>query len=177
MVEALIAAGLFVVMWLVLWQLWSRTMGQGAGSATRLTGASFLRQDVRLALEKLLDRLEQGIEILEPAPGRTGAELVFKDILNHTVRLAIDDRQRLVSRRERSEERIDESRNGASRLTAAGRPFAPTNPVDVPRCRRVAFRVLSPSQVAMEVTVADQELEVTVLASARLRNAGLVEDD
>lgn len=176
-VEVVIAAVLFCLVAILVFQLLSAFVSDRRTSAARLTGASFLRQDLRLALQKLLERIEQGIEVIEPPPGASASELVFQDVLNERVRLRVDPRGTLVSLAEAGPGVEREETTARTITTAGGDRFAPALPVRVPHCKRAAFTALGPTLVGIELTLVDAGQSVTLFTTARLANGALLYDE
>jgi hypothetical protein len=138
------------------------------------TGVSFVRQDLRLAVQKLVARLEEGIEVLSPEPGHTARELVFKDVLNNRVRLSRDERSGALR-----SWTIDRSGNATPELAVTlplpGKdPFLVTQPIEVPDCESVVFTGLSQALVTVGLTLKDGANKATLLTQVRLRNGELV---
>lgn len=174
LVELLVALGVLSLVAVALYQFLSTIFSGRRTSAVRMTGASLLRQDARLAIEKLLHRLEEGVEISSPPPGGQAPALEFRDLLNHPVRLALTPSAELVTW----------SRAGggwqpevvpAAVPTEDGESYSPVRPVRIPAVVKVSFRAISPSLTIIELTLQDAGRTITVVATARLRNPGMVE--
>src|SRR5262249_52366827 len=88
MLEAMIALALFVLLGAVVWQVFGILFPREGGmSLYTATSRSLVLQQSRHALRKLFYRVQEGIQILTPAPGQTAREVSFRDIKNRTVRL------------------------------------------------------------------------------------------
>ena len=172
--ETLVALAIVGLVITVLYSFLSRVFATNKPSVTRMTGASFVRQDVRLAFQKLMDRLEEGIEILSPAPGRAGASLEFKDVLNHSVALELNARAELVSARVKGGAHVEETAPDEVK-TARGDTVREGRPVKVPGVKKVVFQVLSPTLVTIILTVTDADQTGHLVATARLRNSRLAD--
>lgn len=172
--EVLIVSAIVTVVLAVLYQFLGTVFSTRKQSVVRLTGASLLRQDARIALEKLLDRLEEGIEIRSPEPGKEGPALEFRDLLNHPIRLALEGRDLVTMTRAAAGWQVETA--GATVTTDDGQVYAPVRPVKIPSVPKVNFRVMSPNFVVIELTLDDGGRTVTIVAPARLRNPGLIEN-
>lgn len=173
-VEALVAAAIMSIVLLVLYTFLSQVFSTTKPSVTRMTGASFVRQDVRLAFQKLMDRLEEGIEVLSPAPGKAAATLDFKDVLNHSTSLGLTPAGDLVTFRLKDGARTAETAP-ESVPTATGSTVRAARPIKVPGVKSVLFQVLSPTLVTIVLTVADANQTGHLVATARLRNSRLAD--
>lgn len=173
-VETLVALAVVSLTLVVLYTFLSRVFAKDRPSVTNMTGASFVRQDVRLAFQKLMDRLEEGIEVLSPAPGKVGASLEFKDVLNHAVALELNAKNELITARVRAGAHQEETAP-ESVTTANGTAVAQGRPVKVPGVKKVLFQVLSPTLVTIVLTVADADRTGNLVATARLRNSRLAD--
>lgn len=151
--------------------------GSRPGSISQRTSLSYLRQDVRLGLEKLVARLEASIEILSPEPGNAGAELIFKDLLNTDTRLALDPATgELGSYSRRSGAWMRET-DVVSLTTEDGSSFAsPVQPLRIRECQAVVFKVFSPTLVNVELTLGGQGSSGTLVTLVHLRNSQLIEN-
>lgn len=177
LVEILIAMSLFTLViggvygWLHL------AAGQSHGSISSRTTLSYLRQDVRLGLEKLVGRLESSIEILSPEPGQSGGELIFRDLLNHDARVAHEPPTgELASYRREGASWVRET-DVVSLTTEEGAAFqSPVQPLRIRECQSVLFRVYSPTLVSIELTLADRGAAGTLVTLVHLRNSQLLEN-
>jgi prepilin-type N-terminal cleavage/methylation domain-containing protein len=174
-IEVLVASAVFLIIIAVLYGFLSRMFSTTKPSVTRMTSASFIRQDVRLAFQKLMDRLEEGIEILAPAPNASATELEFKDLLNHHTVLALTAQNELATFRVRNGAREPET-TPESIPTAGGSSVAPLRPIRVPNAKKVLFHVQSPTLVTIVLTVSDANQTGNLVATARLRNSRLIEE-
>lgn len=172
--EIVIVCAVVSLIFFVLYQFLHSVFSSRRQSVVRMTGASLLRQDARLALEKLLDRLEEGIEITAPAPGAEGPALQFRDLLNHPTRLALNAGDLVTQVPSGAGWRSETA--GATVATEDGQVYAPVRPVKIPQVAKVNFRVMSPNFVVIELTIDDGGRTVTIVAPARLRNPGLIEN-
>lgn len=170
--EILIVCAVVSLVLVVLYQFLHSVFSSKKQSVVRLTGASLLRQDARLALEKLLDRVEEGIEITAPVPGGEGPALEFRDLLNHPTQLALSGKDLVTFQRAGGGWQLETA--GATVATEGGQVYAPVRPVKIPQVLKVNFRVMSPSFVLIELTLEDGGRTVTIVAPARLRNPGLI---
>ena len=171
--EALVAFAIVTVVMMVLYGFLSRVFSTAKPSVTNQTGLSFVRQDVRLAFQKLMDRLEERIEITAPAPGKAAATLEFKDVLNHSTALALNGAD-LVSLKLKGTTREVEITAGTL-TTSTGQTVPEGRPVKVPGVKTALFQVLSPTLVTIILTVVDANQTGHLVATARLRNSRLAD--
>lgn len=162
------AIALFGVLATGLWNLFHNFVGRGAKMSV-VGGASraLVQQQTRVALRKLFHRLEEGIQVLEPVPGTSAPAIVFRDLLNRTIRLRHDALQNaLVAERQEGAAWVPES--------AADADAALVIPIRVSFCDRVVFTALSPTDVAVGFTTSDREVAESCMSVLHLRNARLV---
>jgi prepilin-type N-terminal cleavage/methylation domain-containing protein len=141
-------------------------------SITGLTRASFSQKDARAGVRRLLYRLREGIQILEPPPGKSGPALMFRDVTNKDVRVRLDaDARRVISE--------VRSRTGWTRedrpieVDVAGTKLAASWPIQMLNCTALSFTVLSPECVAVEATVEADGQPRLVMTVVKLRNSNL----
>lgn len=134
---------------------------------------TFAQQQIRIGLQKMIMRIREGTEVLDPGPGMTSGTLKFRDVLNHTVRLRLDRaNQRVVS--ERLEAGAFSVETSAFEVAvASGQPVAVTRPIRIDGCTNLAFTVLSPSCVVVSLTLAEERAENALMTAIELRNSSL----
>lgn len=141
-------------------------------SVTNLTKRSFIQKDAKAGLRRLIYRLRESIQILEPEPGKGGTELVFRDILNRKVRVRRDGTQnRMVSEILIASNWVEE-RNPES-VTSGSTSLAATWPIWMPNCTDLFFTVLSPECVAVEASLISEGQPGSLTTVIKLRNAGV----
>lgn len=173
-VEVLVAFSIFSLIVVTVFSFLSRVFNPDRPSAVRMTGASVIRQEGRLAFQKLMWRLEEGIEVVEPAPGRSAPDLVFQDLLNHRIRIALDERGDLVTYRLTARGAELES-TPATIQCDSGEAYAPTRPVRIQACKKALFQVLSPTLVTIFLTMVEGNQSQTLVATVRLKNSRLAD--
>lgn len=138
--------------------------------------ASFVRQDIRMALQKLVDRLQEGVELTVPGPGETGRILEFQDVLNNSIRVARDaaSGSLLSWRLARGGTRPPEPED-VTYLPLAGRePYAVTRPVLIRDVESVVFTAVSHDLVVIDLTIREGSRRASLLTQVRLRNQEMV---
>lgn len=167
LVESMVALGLFALLGTVVWSLFGVLFPREGGlSLFTATSRSLVLQQSRNALRKLFYRVQEGIQILEPAPGRTAREVVFRDIRNRTVRLKhLAAEKRVV---------CEVYKDGAFVLEKA----AATTPLDnqgiqIESCESALFTTLSPATLCVEFTTVDDRVRETYMTVITLSNTRL----
>lgn len=166
-VEALVGLALFSFLSVVLWNLFGNFVARGSRMSV-VGGASraLVQQQTRVALRKLFHRLEEGIQVLEPVPGRTADAIVFRDLLNRTIRLRHDPVQHaLLAERQEGTGWIPESDGDADAQLVL--------PIRVSFCDHVVFTALSPTAVVVGFTSSDSQIADSFLSVLHLRNSRL----
>lgn len=180
LVEIIVVVALIPLVILMVWRLMSMITGSGTTSVGTLSRRSLLAQTSVLAIEKLYNRLQEGIEILEPRPGESGDELVFHDILNHKVTLKMHPTREntLVSFCEANG--TDDPETGAGcpshEVTPEGdegNPFYPAPPIRIDNVKSVKFTPQSPVCVRVSIVLADGRVETPLVVMMELKNRGL----
>lgn len=147
----------------------------GTGSRNNLaslTKRSFLQKDAKVGLRRLIYRIRESIQVLEPLPGRGGDALVLRDITNKKLRIRRDPAEkRLVS---------EVFANGAWTQETApvevpvdGASLPASFPVYMPNCSAVAFTTQAPDCVAIQLSAAADDLVGSFMTTVKLRNARL----
>lgn len=175
LVEILVASGLLSMVITAVYALISLTAGDKESSVSRRTTTSFLRQDARIGLEKLLERLESSIEILVPEPGQAADSLDFRDLLNHDTRLGIEPGTDDLVSFEKEGGNWKREDPVTKLTTRGGENFdSPVKAIRIPHCKKVVFKVFSPTLVSVELTVEDSGRQGTLVTMVHLRNSRLV---
>jgi prepilin-type N-terminal cleavage/methylation domain-containing protein len=139
---------------------------------TAMTRKSFMQKDAKAGLRRLTYRLREAIQILDPAPGRSGPSLTFRDISNEKVRLRLDGAaSRLYSERERNGSWAAET-DPVTVATPAGR-VAASWPVAMLSCSSIQFTVLSPECVSIRAGLMIDGQLGSYMTIVQLRNAGI----
>jgi hypothetical protein len=108
--------------------------------------------------------------VLEPEPGRGGAELIFRDITNQRIRIRRDG-SRMVSERWSEGGWVEELR---PTMFASGSTQLPASwPVLMPSCTDLWFSVLAPDCVAVEASLVVEGQAGSLATVIKLRNAGI----
>lgn len=183
LVEILIAASLLSLILGMAWRLMSIVNSTGGTSLENLYQRTMLNQDVVTGMEKLYNRLQEGIEILEPRPGKVSTKLVFRDLLNHTVTLKIvsNDRNRpgiLVSTCADSGTPEEKGRgcpaHEKSENNVVGNQFFPVPPVRIENVKSVTFTSLSATCININLILSLSNAEVPMAVTIKMKNSGLV---
>jgi len=189
----MVALVVFSLVMTVAWQLLTMVTGTGRGSIDSVGKRALLTQASVLAVERLYNRVQEGIEVLCPLPGRTADTLVFRDVLNHTIVLErVDvnargvgqlvsyhhgqpdgwrgdpDRDRGCAVRETDELAF------ASAPAATEQLFYPAYPVNIRGVKSVEFTALSPTCVRICLTLAEGDAALPIETTMELKNTALV---
>ena len=165
-VIAALMAGIALAAWRALFNPDSRH------SVTGLTRGSFSQKDARAGVRRLMYRLREGIQILEPRPGTSGSALLFRDVTNKDVRVRLEPAEkRVVSEIRRSGAWVREDR--PVEVDVAGKKTPASWPVQMLNCTALSFTVLSPECAAVEATVVADGQPRLVMTVVKLRNANL----
>ncbi len=172
--EVLIAFSLSVVLSGALYFAFSFLFSRkSASSLTNLTDRSFIQKDARMAMRKFFLRLREGTQLLSPAPGDTSASLVFRDILNDRIRLRlITAEKRIISERFLAGTWTQETKPRVL-TTSGGDKICPAFPIRIPNCSNVSFTALSPTCVAIHLTLTWRGNHDSLMTAITLRNANL----
>ncbi|MBI4870738.1 MAG: hypothetical protein HY814_04135 [Candidatus Riflebacteria bacterium] len=172
LVEVAVAAAVALVLIGLAWALFTGFMVKRnkPSGVVSLTADSFLRQEARDGLKVLTERLQESIQVLEPTPGHTATELVFRDVLNNTVRVSAEPTRRLL---------LAVGADGTEEdapvpMQAGGSTFYPMKPIRIRGCVASAFTAVSPTCVIALLTFADEaDRRGTLQTTIRLRNRNL----
>lgn len=171
LVEVLIALVLVSLLMTVLYGIVSYFFSrESRSSLATMTERAFTQKDIRIGLKKLMLRIREGTEVLDPRPGYTSSELVFRDVLNQKVKIRLDaDRKSVVSELFSSGAFVREEKPYEI-VTAAGDRTLLARPIAIGNCSNVAFTVLSPSCVVVSLTLFSGHVENSLLTAIHLRN-------
>ena len=141
-------------------------------SVTTMTKRSFIQKDAKAGLRRLIYRLREAIQVLEPEPGRGGTTLVFRDIMIRKVRVRRDATQnRMVSERQEGSNWIEE--RNPEMVTSGAITLAATFPIWMPNCTDVYFTAMSPECVAIEASLISEGQPGSLTTVIKLRNSGI----
>lgn len=146
-----------------------------SGSTYNLMGTtrqSFVKSDAKAGLRRLMYRIREGIQVLSPEPGRSGTELIFRDLLNDRVRVRLEPAQRRVVSEKSSGAGWAIETDAKSMQTGTG-AVAATWPITVNNCRGIRFTTHSPECVAIEAEIDHEGLSGSLMTVIKLRNAGI----
>lgn len=146
--------------------------GPGRHSLSAMMGRSAIQKDAKVGLRRLIYRVREAIQVLEPLPGRGGDTLVVRDITNKKLRIRRDpDSGRLVS---------EVSAGGGWTVETAsidipvdGASLPASFPVQMSNCNSVLFTVLAPDCVVVQLSVSADEQIGSFMTTVKLRNARL----
>lgn len=161
---ALVVAGLVIVL---LWGLFLHLVrGQSPMSVVTGTSRTLVQQQTRVGLRLLFHRLQEAVQILEPLPGKTDDQLLFRDLLNRTIRLRFDrDRRELVSERAGQGDFVREAEVAPDDVVA--------RPIVLSDIDNVVFTVLSPTAAFIALRPSDRGVEDTSMTIIHLGNGKL----
>lgn len=154
---------LVILVWSLFGSLFPR---EGPMSLFTATSRSLVLQQSRNAIRKLFCRVQEGIQIIEPEPGRSSRRLVFRDIKNRAIRLVHRAAERRV---------VCEIFKGGSwvdeRTVDGGRDD--TQGIRIDSCESAVFTALSPATVCVNFTTFDDRVRETYMTVITLANTRL----
>jgi len=166
LIEIVVAMGLLTLLMGLLWFLLGQFTGRGQLSVATGASRAIVQQQSRLAIRKLFHRLQEAIQILEPPVGKTAQHLIFRDVLNRTVRLQLDAANgQLVS------ERLVSGNYVGERELEQDNPMV--KPIRVPFCESVHFTTLGPTAAFVTLTSADKHVADSFMSVIYLSNSRL----
>lgn len=167
LLETLVALALFVLLGAVLWQLFGALFPREGGmSIYAATSRSLVLQQSRTAIRKLFYRVQEGIQILEPEPGKTTRFLRFRDIRNRTVRLKHLPRERRVV--------CEVFKDGDWVLEKQAATGAGDNQgIQIDYCESALFTALTPATLCVNFTTVDDRVRETYMTVITLSNSRL----
>ncbi|MBI4862401.1 MAG: hypothetical protein HY815_19405 [Candidatus Riflebacteria bacterium] len=141
-------------------------------SLTSMTRRSFVQKDARAGFRRLIYRLRESIQVIDPAPGTGGPTLTFRDITNQKIRIRLDGSQsRVLSEKEVAGTWAVET---APTLVQAGADALPASwPVAMLNCTAIHFSVLSPECVSVVATLVSEGQSGSYMTVIKLRNANV----
>lgn len=172
-VEVLVALALATVMASAVLALWrSMFNADSRHSVTGLARSSATQKDAKAGVRRLMYRLREGIQILEPPPGKSGEVLEFQDVTNSSVRIRLEPSEhRVISEVHRRGQWVRET--APEEIDVGGRKQAASWPVTMPDCTALRFTTLSPECAAVEATVESDGQPRLVMSVVKLRNANI----
>lgn len=173
LIEVLIGMAIGAVMIGIVYQTFHLLFNRDSRhSLTSLTTRSFIQKDMKVGLRRLIYRLREGIQIVEPLPGQGGEQIVFRDVTNLKIRIRRDPtRNQLISEREQGGAWITEDQPTLVDTDAGSLPAS--FPVRMDNCWSAHFTALSPECVSMRVTVEQEGQQGTFMTIVKLRNSNL----
>lgn len=174
LVELLVGLGLAAVAFAVIYEVMHLFFGSNSrNNVAGITKRSFVQKDAKVGLRRLIYRLRESIQVLDPAPGKGGPELIIRDITNQRIRIRRDAAQsRMIS--EKFNGTAWELETTPTLLAAGTAGMLPASfPVYMASCSDLFFTVLTPECVAVEATLISDGQAGTMTTVIKLRNAGL----
>ena len=161
-----VMAGVMLAAWRTLFNPDSRH------SITGITRSSVTQKDAKGGVRRLMYRLREAIQILDPLPGHSGEELSFQDITNSSVRIRLDPAaHKVISEVKRAKQW--ELETAPDEVDVGGKRTAASWPVTMPNCSAIRFTVISPECVSVEATVESDGQSRLVMTVVKLRNANI----
>jgi len=155
---------------LMLWH--SLFNGDSRHSLTGITRSSYTQKDAKSGVRRLMYRLREAIQILSPAPGKSGDTLQFQDVTNSSIRIRLEPTEhRVISEVLRNNQWVRET--SPDEIDVGGKKQAASWPVTMPNCSALRFTVISPECVSMEATVEADGQARLVVTAVKLRNANI----
>lgn len=164
--ESLIALALFVMLGFFIWELFGALFPRdGPMSLNIAASRSLVLQQSRQAIRKLFYRVQEGIQLISPAPGRTARELVFRDIRNRSIRLRhVATEKRVVC------EYLQEDGTWVPEKTVES---TNARPIQIDSCESALFTALTPATVCVNFTTSDDRVRETYMTVITLSNTRL----
>lgn len=173
LVEVLVGVAVIVLALMLAYGISHQLFGSSSRhNLANMTRRSFIQKDAKVGLRRLIYRIRESIQVLEPLPGRGGDALVVRDITNKKVRI----------RREPADRRLvsEVFENGGWRLETApvevpvdGASLPASFPVYMSNCNSVAFSTQAPDCVVIQLGVAADDQIGSFMTTVKLRNARL----
>lgn len=173
LVEALVGAAVALLALALVYGLWHQLFaGSGRHSLTAMMGRSAIQKDAKVGLRRLIYRVREAIQVLEPLPGRGGDTLVVRDITNKKLRIRRDPATgKLVSEVGAGSGWTVETQPIEVPVDGASLPAS--FPVQMSNCNAVRFTVLAPDCVVVQLSVAADDQIGSFMTTVKLRNARL----
>lgn len=161
-VEIMIVAGIMGMAFAMLVQFWQARSTTDAGITNRLT----LQIEARKAADILTSQIREASEIVRPTLGETSPYVVFLDAVNRTGMLYPT----------KDEENSSRCKKDLFQLMKFMHEYSGTTP-EKPKIlarsvKRVAFTLLAPNSVQINITVANEKEEYQFLTETGLMNFG-----
>jgi hypothetical protein len=172
-IEILIGAVIMSVLLGAVYQVFHLLFSRDSRhSLTSLTQRSFIQKDMKVGLRRLIYRLREGIQIVEPLPGQGGNQIVFRDVTNLKIRIRRHpERNQLISEREQGGTWVLEEQPTLVDTDAGSLPAS--FPVRMDNCWSAHFTAQSPECVSLRVTVEQEGQQGTFMTVVKLRNSNL----
>ena len=161
------------ILMFVVYQVFHLLFGsRSRHSLVALTRRSFIQKDVKVGLRRLIYRLREGIQVLEPFPGLGGEELVFRDVTNQKIRIRREDSEnRLISEKDEAGNWVREDQ--PTMVTVGTGSLPASLPVKMENCSSLHFTVLSPECVSIRVGLLQEIERGSFMTIVKLRNSSL----
>ena len=144
----------------------------GRHSLAAMMGRSAIQKDAKVGLRRLIYRVREAIQVLEPLPGHGGDALVVRDITNKKLRIRRDPAtSKLVSEISNGGAWTVES--GPVEVPVDGASLPASFPVHMGNCNAVQFTALAPDCVVVQLAVASDDQVESFMTTIKLRNARL----
>lgn len=140
-------------------------VGTSSRQTQKLTAQMALQQSSRKALVQLLREVQEGMEVLQPAPGSTQAWALVRDRASR-VRWFYQKRQGGTTDRTELWRVIDDP----------SRPLAQRHEMLLRDIRRLTFTCRTEGALQMNVLLAEDDREYALLTTVRLRNLAAAEE-
>ena len=173
LVEALVGLGIAMLALSLAYGI-SHQLFAGAGRHTlaAMMGRSAIQKDAKVGLRRLIYRVREAIQVLEPLPGRGGDTLVVRDLTNKKLRIRRDPATaKLVSEVSAGGGWTIETQPVDIAVDGASLPAS--FPVQMSNCNAVQFTVLAPDCVVVQLSVAADDQIGSFMTTVKLRNARL----
>lgn len=167
LVEVCVAAGVGTLVLSMVWGFLHLLFSGHRWDVTGMTRRSFMQKDVRPGLRRLVNRVSEAVEILEPAAGTTAREVVVRALTGERVRVRCD-RGELISEREDGGGWVREV--APIVVDTAQGPQPVGAPVEMRSVTAASFTVLAPQSMLVDVTLEQAGQREHYLTAIETRN-------
>ena len=171
LVEGLVGTCLLVLVMGIAYGVMHQLFGTSSRhNLAGMTAHSAIQKDAKIGIRRLMYRLRESIQVLEPLPGRGADTLVVRDITNNKLRIRRDAAQnRLISETFTNGAWVQET--APVQVTVGAGSLPASFPVYMSNCASVWFSALAPDCVVIQLGVAGDQLVEQYMTTIKMRNA------
>ena len=174
LVEALVGMAVMCLALTLAYGIAHQLFGTGSrhGLAGMMTHSS-IQKDAKVGLRRLIYRIRESIQVLEPLPGHGGDTLVVRDITNKKLRIRRDPNEKRLISEVSADGTNWVPETGPVEVAVDGASLPASFPVYMPNCSAVSFSVQAPDCVTVQLAVAADDQIGSFMTMVKLRNARL----